>query len=163
MFKIARGCGVLEKGIPYLIVSVTFWQNTVIELEQFGFVVGSDGATVTILPGLRTDIKTRIGPFPKTTEFEADKLLDEELILAKEHYSSWLYKQIGDKAFDQIHEMGWKEANEILPFALMYFSLNNEERERLRKLLENSICEELEGFLEIVIDLRLIVEKKSIQ
>jgi len=162
MFKIARGFGVLEKGIPYLIVTVTFWQNTIIELEQFGFVVGPGGTSITILPGLRTEIKTKLGPFPEDSKLEAEKLLNEELILAKQHYSSWLYGQIGDKAFVQVREMGWEETLEILPFALMCFSLSDEERGKLKHLLGSSCCEELKSFIEKVLNLRLNIEKKSI-
>jgi hypothetical protein len=161
MFKTARGFGVLEKGNPYLIVSITRWQNTIIELEQFSFIVGPDEASITILPSLRTEVKTRLGPFPENPKFESEKLLENELILSKQHYLRWLYEQIGDKAFAQAREVVWQETNEIVPFALMYFKLNNEERIKLKQLLENTYCEELKDFIEKVFNLKLNIEKSS--
>lgn len=160
MFKIARGFGVLEKGIPYLIVTVTFWQNTIIELGQFGFVVEPGETSIIILPGLKTDITTRLGPFPENQKFKEEELLKEELILARQRYASWLHEQIGDKAFVQVREMGWEETSEMLPFALMYFNLGDEERGKLQQLLRSSNCEEFRGFIESILNLRLRIEKK---
>jgi hypothetical protein len=161
MFKIARGFGALEKGTPYLIVTVTFWQDRIIELEQFGFVVEPGETSVTMFPGLKTDITTRLGPFPENPKFEAEELLKEELILAKQRYSSWLYGQISDKAFAQIRGMVWEEVSEVLPFALMYFSLSEEDRGKLKQLLGSSSCEELKSFIGNILNLRLNMEKKS--
>ena len=163
MFIITRGQGVLEKSTPWLIVTVTFWKDRIIYLEQLSFVVDLNGTSITILPGLKTDITTRLGPFPADQRFEEEKLLKEELILAKQHYSSWLHGQMGDKAFVQVREMGWEETSEILPFALMYFSLSDEERGKLKHLLGSSCCEELKNFIGKVLDLRLNIEKESIR
>lgn len=162
MFIIARGHGVLEQGAPWLIVTVTFWQNQIIELEQMGFEVNPAGTSVTILPGLKTDIKTLSGSFPENQKLEAEKLLKEELILAKQNYANWLHEQIGDKAFVQIQEMSWEESLEIIPFSLMYFKLTDEERRKLKSLLGKSSCEDLRNFIGNILNLRLNIEKKSI-
>jgi len=162
MFIIARGNVVLQKGTSWLIVSVTFWQDKIIEIEQFSFVVNPDGVSITILPDLKIDITTRLGSFPENQKFKAEKLLKEELALAKQRYASWLFEQIGDKAFVQVREMGWEEISEIIPFSLMYFSLNDEERGKLKQLLLSSCCEELKNFFGNILNLRLSIEKKSI-
>jgi len=161
MFIIARGQGFLEKGTPWLIVTVTFWKDQIIYLEQLSFVVDPDETSITILPGLKTDITTRLGSLTGNQEFQEEKLLKEELILAKQRYASWLHEQIGDGAFVQAREMNWEETLEIIPFSLMYFNLKDEERGKLKQLLGSSNCEEFRGFIQSILNLRLRIEKKS--
>ncbi|MDP3041497.1 MAG: hypothetical protein Q8N62_02000 [Candidatus Omnitrophota bacterium] len=158
MFKIARGFGILEKGIPYLIVTANIWEN-VIYLERFIFIVGQDETLTIILPPLRTEISTRLGTFPDEPKFELDKLLEEELSLTKQHYCSWFYEQIGDRAFSQLRHAAWQENNEIIPFALMYYKLNQEDRKKVIQIEESTICEDLKNFMKTIANLRLIIKE----
>lgn len=161
MFKIARGFGVLEKGTPYLIVTANIWEN-VIYLERFIFIVGQDEASATILPPLRTEIGTRLGSFPDEPKFELDKLLEEELSLSKQYYCNWLYERIGDRAFSQVRQAVWQENNEIIPFALMYYKLNQEDRKKVIQIGESTICGDLKNFIRTITNLRLTIERGDV-
>jgi len=157
MFKIVRGFGVLEKGIPYLIVTANIWENDIF-LERFIFVVREDGSSITVLSPLRTKISTGLGSFLNSSEFELDKFLKEELSLAKQHYCSWLYEQIRDQAFLEARQSTWRENNEIIPFALMYYKLSQEDRRKIIEIREMTICEDLKNFIGTIINLRLSIE-----
>jgi hypothetical protein len=159
MFKIVRGFGILEKGTPYLIVTANIWENH-IYLERFIFVVKEDESSITLLLPLRTEIGTGLGVFPDKPKFELDKILEEEITLAKQYYCKWLYEQVGDRAFSQVRQALWQENNEVIPFALMFYKLGKEEQKKIVQIWENSNCTELEDFMRTIVNLRLNVERK---
>jgi len=161
MFKIVRGFGILEKGAPYLIVTANIWENH-IYLERFIFVVKEDESSITLLLPLRTEIGTRLGVFPDKPKFELDKILEEEITLAKQYYCKWLYEQIGDRAFSQARQALWHENNEIVPFVLMFYKLGKEEQKKIVHIWENSNCAELGDFMRTIVNLRLNIEKNDI-
>ena len=161
MYKITRGWGILEKGIPYLIVTATNWKDKNVELEKFILIVEQNKTSGMVLLSSRTRISSELGTLPKNPPLQLAKLLDEELLWAKRHYCSWLYEQIGDKAFAQIRDAVWQENNEIIPFALMYYKLNQEARKKIAQITENTYCEELRSFIGAVADLKLTVEKED--
>lgn len=161
MFKIVRGFGILEKGTPYLIVTANIWENN-IYLERFIFVANEDESSITLLSPLRTEIGTGLGAFPDKPKFELDKILEEEITLAKQYYCKWLYEQIGDRAFSQVRQALWQENNEIMPFALMFYKLNKEERKKIVQIWESSNCTDLGDFMRTIVNLRLNIEKSDI-
>ncbi|MDP2653105.1 MAG: hypothetical protein Q8Q08_03640 [Candidatus Omnitrophota bacterium] len=158
MYKIIRGCGIVEKGAPYLIVTASQWQDQNIDLERFILVVGPKEAAEVIL---RTRISSDLRGLPKDPALDLAKLLEEEILLAKAHYGSWLYAQIGDKAFIQMGNLVWQEVKDIESFALVCYRFNQEARRRLKEVADNSFCEELRRYIGRVSNLRLIIEEKE--
>jgi hypothetical protein len=159
MFKIIQGLFALEKGMPYLIVTVNMWQDQIIELKQFVFVVGHDETSITTVYDLKTEIGTKLGLFPEKGKSGLEKLLESELGLAKQNYSKWLYEQIGEKAFAQVRTIVWEDYRDIMPFAVMYFKLKEESRQKIIQLAQDTRCGDLKDFISKVLGLRLAIEK----
>ena len=161
MYKIVRGLGVLEKGVPLLFVTATNFKDKEINLGRFILIVGHNEDSEAILLPFKTQIRTKLGYLPRD-QFELGVLLEEELLHAKQHYCDWLYKQIGDKAFAQIRHAVWQEINDIIPFALMYYKLNKKACGKIAQITKNAFCcEELKSFIRTVEDLGLTIEKED--
>ncbi len=162
MYKIVRGLGILEQKEPFLIVTATNWRDKNIDLERFILLVEHKKEdSEAILLSVKTRISTVSGILPENPKFELDVLLEEELLCAKQHYYNWMHKQIGDKAFAQNRNVFWQENNGIIPFALMYYKLNQKSHEKVTQIARNTFCKDLRGFLETVANLRLTVEKED--
>jgi len=159
MFKIARGYGVLEKGVPYLIMAVTPWKDKTIELEIFILIVEQNEVSGIVFVPIKTRISSRLGTLPKDFQLDLTKLLEEEFLLAKQHYCNWLYEQIGDRAFAQVRQMSWQEDIAIIPFALMYYKLSKESRTKIIQAVDQSFSDDLIEFIKTVENLSGIFQR----
>lgn len=157
MFKIARGFGALERGVPYVFVTAGLWADKHIDLERFIFIVEQDGMVGSELLSLKTRISSGVRTLSRDPSLDINKILEEELLLAKQHYGKWLYDRVGEKAFAQIRQIIWQENVEISNFALMYYKLNTETRDRVSREIGGSNCVDLNRFIDVVRGLRLII------
>ncbi|MEW5894462.1 MAG: hypothetical protein AB1650_01705 [Candidatus Omnitrophota bacterium] len=160
MFKIARGFGAVEKGVPYVIVTATLWKEFFIYLERFILIVDEGRDPEVVIQPLRTKISLSQEISSLGDEWDLNKLLEEEFLLAKYTYQKWLFEQIGDKAFSQFRQMVWQEDNNGLFFPLMCYRLKRESKNNIVNILLDSCSEELKEFVNKVRMLRLQIEQE---
>jgi hypothetical protein len=145
--------------MPYIIVTASEGTENDIYLERFILVNSSKEEPVLL--SLRTRMKSKKIALIDDPAFGLTKLLEHEVLLAKQHFLGWLYDQIKEQAFVQNQQLKWEEIIEIMPLALICAS-SQKANEKIEHVANSTCCEELAKFLNNVFNLRLIIGSETI-
>jgi hypothetical protein len=158
MYKIIRGLENYGRGVPYLVVTVNQLNDQKIYLERFILIVYIDKPKEIVIMELRTTVSSKMGVSINNFCSDLAKLVEEELLLAKQHYFNWLFERTKAEPFNQRKDIVWQDGIDIVTFAFMYYRLSHENRSKINNTLINTCCKDLKEFIGNICGLGLTIE-----